>query len=243
MFFIIKKSKIVVDVFTDNQNAYSLFPISYANENLPDWWKKIDKKSEHNNIRNCIGIINYYNSNSLVLQMWSDLTLSYNKENFNYRFADRQSILLFHEQEMRGNVYAKDFHNFKLHSPWLFKEKTGVKFYFSKIFYNFQDPDTISMPPGIVDYKYQHATEINFLVRKPRYDDTINLKLYSGQPLVQIFPLSERKVKFKVHLVDKKEMSSMEMLSVCHKNRYQRVKKIIDDKENKKCPFGFGNKK
>ena len=56
----------------------------------------------------------------------------------------------------------------------------------------------IVIPPGIIDYTYQHSTNIHlsFPIRPEPY--VIHLK--HGTPLISMFPLTEKKINFSVEL-------------------------------------------
>ena len=249
MIFFMKPTKIVVDCFTHNPVAFDLFPIKKSNECIPDWWKKVEKNPitdnsnknlpwiKSNTVRRCSGIIDYYNNQSFNVLLWSDVNLEYSRTGSRYIFADGVSRIEYQEEFMRGD-YLNDFHQFKIISPWKFKEKSGIKFHYSQSFYNFNNPDKLFLPPGIIDYKYQHTTEINFFVKKPEgesYHD--RLELEAGMPMAHITPITEKKIELKHHLIDFNEFHNrFERTFFSFNSRYSKRKKILD-KKHKGCPF------
>lgn len=247
MFFIIKKKEVVVDAFTHRGYVYDYFPIDSANNFMPEWWRntpKYIKKEQNpenmpeiqgNTIRRCAGVIDYYNKNNLVIPLWSDLALDVGPNSFKYVFADMTTSLVRHEQAMRG-TFMSSYEHFKICSPWKFKEKRGVKFHFSQMFYNFEDPGKIILPPAIVNYKYQHSTEINFMVKRPVSDQRITLT--AGDPMVLLTPQTEYDVKVKTHLVSEEEYNRTSRWLFSFHNAYNKAKKIKQKNESK-CPFGF----
>jgi hypothetical protein len=68
--------------------------------------------------------------------------------------------------------------------------------------------------------------------------------------MIHIIPLTERDVEYKCHLIEKKEWDSVKerpkffsgMASLLQNTRYDRERKAADElnKQEKKCPFGFG---
>lgn len=246
MFLFFKRSKVVVDAFTCQGSVNSLYPLTTANKCLPQWWKNTPKefvppKQENkvvipgNTARRCSGIIDYYNKNNIVIPMWSDLVLEYGPQDWKYAYADGISVLLRHEQEMRGS-YMPEYEHFKIASPWRIEEKSGIKFHYSQIFYNFDDPGSVLFPPAIVNYKYQHSTEINFMLRRPAVIKTF--KVEAGQPLVMLTPLTEKEVVVKTHLISFEEHTQRFMWMSSFHGHYNKEKKILQEKE-KKCPFRF----
>jgi hypothetical protein len=142
-------------------------------------------------------------------------------------FADNSSNFIeYHTPEIRGNKYLKDYHHFKLISPWRFKEKSGVNFLFSQPFYNFENPTDFIIPPAIVNYKYQHNTEVNFFVGKPKEGTRHRLSLDAGQPLVYLTPLTEKRVVVKAHEVTKAEWDKVQLPRLFFTGNYKKDKHL-----------------
>lgn len=251
MFFIMKKSTVVVDAFTTNPAAHKFFPIDSANNFLPEWWKRTEKYTkpikmgdggvlvQGNTIRRCAGVIDYYNSNNLVIPLWTDIEIDIGPQEYRTAPADGCTKVGYHSQDMRGE-FMPEYEHLKIASAWKFKEKDGIKFHFSQLFYNFDDPCKLVMPPAIVNYKYQHSTEINFMVRRPVTNQRVSLE--AGQPMVLLTPLTERKVVVKCHLLTEDEFDKQFKWVFAFNNVYNKAKKIKQQQESKKskCPFHFG---
>ena len=90
----------------------------------------------------------------------------------------------------------------KLNSPWYFVASEPIKFMFMESHYSttyFRD-NNILFPPGIIEYKNQHSTNIHMSVPVPQNEPTmINLKL--GMPLISMFPMTDRRVEIETKLV------------------------------------------
>lgn len=246
MFFLFRRPKVTVDAFTTLGHAYDFHPIRSANNFAPEWWKKTPKSYSPppepnkvtvsgNTIRRCAGVIEYYNKNNLIIPMWSDLAMDFGPQNWSYAFADHKSVLLHHPQEMRGE-YMPEYEHFKIASPWRLQEKSGVKFHFTQAFYNFDDPAEILFPPGIVNYKYQHSTEINFFLKRTATVKRVLIE--AGQPLVLLTALTDKEVEVKTHIISIEENTKrFDRLTAFH-NHYIKEKKIQQQNE-RKCPFSF----
>jgi hypothetical protein len=127
------------------------------------------------------------------------------------------------------------YSHIKLGSPWLFKEKTGVKFSWHQSDWHRTDIiDRCRIVSGVVDYKYQNQTNVNLFVKK-----STNVEFKAGEPLVHIIPISDKRVVLKTHLVDPLEFSKMEYRPAQYTNSYRTHKKSVEEQE-RKCPFGFG---
>jgi hypothetical protein len=248
VFFFFKRKKIVVDCFTANHNAANLFPIDKSNKFYPDWWKKIPLKKEAiakngvkfdtHTIRACSGFIDLY-SKSITIPLWSDLIIETNSFNINWYFYDLDSSITNHPKSQYTSTDDEklNFLHAKIISPWRFQEKTGVSFVFMEPFWNNRDClGNYFTPPGVVEYKYNHSTEINILF--PNKVSRIEMK--AGSPMAHIIPLSDHEVIIKNHLITEEEFKfKFNVRRWTSKFRYLKEKNILSKKE-KKCPFGFG---
>jgi hypothetical protein len=246
MNFWFKKKKIVVDVFNYHEGVANLFPLERASKHKPDWLKDVSVKvSRPNNdpdagsIRSCPGFLDYY-STSFMLPLWSDLQINSDTTGYKYSFAQEGNVLDPHSHELMGNQFM-DFHHGKIISPWLLRENTGINWMFSAPTWN--DPDLlgiVNVLPGVVNFKYQHSTNINMLFPKKKY----KLNLFAGQDMMMLTPLTENEVVLKTHVVSTEEWGKIHQKSIYQftfNGIYRKAKSIRQKRESdSKCPFGFG---
>lgn len=233
-----KRKKIVVDAFTQNVNAFDLFPVESSNKFLPGWWKNLPANYfiENSNgislkrttLKSCVGFTNLY-QNGFIIPLWSDLVIQTQGNIYSYQFADNVSNIAFHGIEQIGSEFTNHVH-IKIVSPWKFREKSGIKFLYLEPTWN--EPADMFIqktPPGLVEFKYQHTTNVNiFLSNGRRYEWS------AGKPLAHIIPMSDNEVEIKTHLVGEEEIvRAMNSGFPFFNNGYIQSKKI---KENK-CPF------
>lgn len=245
-----KKKKIVLDCFTDRPDVIKYSSVDYAHKFFPDWWKNLNKTfiAKENNIdvelatiKTCVGFIEQY-QHGIIIPMWSDFHIKLGstiKPEYFWKFSDNISSCGNHSSEQRGSEYLPDnkYCHVKLNSPWFFKCNEDIKFALTPTFWNFYKPEDILIPPGILDFKYQMATNINIFFWYKEKEETYYIK--HGKPLVQFIPLSERKLKIKTHLVSKEEMDKLfPRVPISRLQRYRKQKKIMQ-KNEKSCPFGF----
>lgn len=208
--FFSRKNTVVVDCFTASPNAHDLFPIDEANQFFPEWWKKLPNKiqTETNSglpvdqrtMKGCIGFTNLY-TYGFIIPLWSDLLLQTHGQNYSYQFADNQSLIGFHPLDQMGVEFSQYTH-VKLVSPWRIKEKTGVNFLYTGTPWNHpHDLTTQVIPPGLVEYKYQHTTNVNMLLKKgQRYSFS------AGRPMAHLMPMTEKEIDIRLHLVGPNEL-------------------------------------
>lgn len=226
--FFIKKSKIVLDCFTHHPEVEKLFPILYAEECLPNFWKNLPTTVKHNGpsrgtMRTCPGVGTLFRT-GFILQSWEE-----------YWIGGENGILKwFPEDDAEGHhpkqwgEYLKSYHHLKLNSPWKIKEKTGVNFMYTNVFWH-DDEFKPFVVNGIVDYKYQHTTSVNMLIPKSMFPK--DLVIPAGKPLAQVIPLSDSEIQIKMHTVGyEKFMTEVGTVPFALNGQYFKRKKILKDK-------------
>jgi hypothetical protein len=245
--FLFKKKKIVVDAFTKFTGIKELYPIEPAHIFLPQWWKNLPSSydiQDNNGIKvarptlkRCDGFTQNY-KNGFIIPLWIDTTIKTTLDGkWAYRLAsnDSETLIDCHPRNEFGNEFDKLIH-LKLHSPWMLEEKKGCQFYFTSPFWNqISQLGEFFIPPGIVNYKHQYSTHINFLL--PMADRQITL--YSGMPLVHIIPLTDTDVEIKCHQISAQEHYQLYMKNYLGSflGSYKKNKKLRN--KTSKCPLGF----
>ena len=240
--FWFKKKELHIDCFTAHSAAYNLFKIEKANKFIPEWWKKIETTAVINpkhpfpgaTIKRCRGFIDLYR-HGLVLPAWSDFLLNVGREDFVWQWADQSTELVIHSEASRGEYLNWPWVNCKIVVPWAFACKEDIPWMFSPILWNTNKPIDIVMPTGIVDYKYQHAVNINFFFEHRKNPYTLGFD--AGQPLVHMVPLTDRKLVIHNHLVSKEEFNRhyLPYGSFSFVDTYNKIKRIVN--KDAKCPF------
>jgi len=237
MFSIIKKQKkITIDCFTNHAYSYELFPIDKAINFMPEWFKKLPATFEteteagmvipQRTMKGCAGLTNLY-KNGIVLPLWSDLLIETRGTNFAYQFADNVGTVGLHALDQLGQQFAQYTHT-KIISPWRIREKSGVNFMYMDLPWSHpQDLMNQCTPPGLVEYKYQHTTNINMFLRKGA-----SYKFQAGRPMAHIIPMTDAKVEVKCHLVGDNEIEKiMSTLSFpFFVDGYAKAKKLLQQK-------------
>ena len=238
--FLFKKKKIVVDCFTSEAGVYNYAPIIHAKEIKPSWWKNIASyykiplnniKVEKATIKKCVSI-NEQLVSGFILPLWTDLIIEAHEDNYNMVSACEEFYATPHRFDQLNEEFL-DLHHTKFRSPWVFKEKSGVNFSWQQPFYyQLNKLNRLHIMPGIVNYKYQHATEINIFFAKEKS----RIELNHNDPLVHLIPLSDKEVEIKNHLVDEKEIKKLK--DVSYRTKFHGMYRYNKDKQ-KKCPFHF----
>jgi len=129
-----------------------------------------------------------------------------------------------------------DWFHVKMHSPWYFREKTGVQFLFMGAEWLLDKYD-FKVLPGVVEFQVNAATNVNIMVQARR--DPYDIFLPAGQPLVQLIPLTENKtIEVKCHVVTDAEYSKIARHHITYRGIKEQLKlyKKAHTPESK-CPF------
>jgi len=225
-----KPSRIAVDCFTTLPELPILFPITNSGNLLPEFWKSLPNTIEHNNktfptMKTCPGVNSLY-KHGFIMPAWSDITIDTSNNKLTW---SPDSVAATHPTAQWGDKGFSDYYHIKLHSPWAFKEKTGVKFLLTNTFWH----DSTFKPRivnGLIEFKYQHYSNINMFV--PKLITPKMIKISAGKELAQFIPLSDKRVDIKMHVVSDNEMNTQfSPLRFTDINWYYKHKKLLQNLE------------
>lgn len=247
MFFSFKRSVIHLDCFTHRPDVYEYTPIVKGTQCMPDWWKKLEKpKFDFETLKNfqtmksCAGFIDFF-ANSVSIRLWCDLAIKLNKnKTLSYNFSDSETPMHSHVPSEYGNYINSDYQQCKIISPWLFSCKKDINWVWVGNQWNENLNNDTTVLSGISNFKKQFGTNIQMIVKYNKYNEVHNF-YKQGTPFVNIFPMSEKKVKIHNHLisVDEQLQMSYKSSSIKFFNKYFRMNQIKAEQEKSKCPFHF----
>lgn len=212
MLSFLKPKKIVLDCFTYVSYAYDYAKIESAIKFIPKWWKDtpgINTEINKATIKHCQGLIELY-KRGIVLPAWFSMNINIleagNPDIFIWESSNSNvDINNCHPQGQFNGFAGADGINIKLSSPWALKTKEEIYFSWSEPTWSIRNLITnISVLPGVVNYKYQHATDINlFATLKDGTKQQVIIEPLT--PLAILHPLTEKEIIIKNHLVSKDE--------------------------------------
>lgn len=247
MFFFFKRSTIHLDCFTDRAYVYETSPIVKGSECLPNWWKKLKKPEfdfgemkSHLNMKTCAGFIDFY-TNSVCIRLWSDLAIKLSPGKIlHYMFSDAKSSLVSHPPMQYEGYLSDAYQHIKLISPWHFNCKEDINWICVGNQWNEKYTNEMLITSGILNFKRQRTTNIQAFLK---YDKHHIDKIYEfGTPLMNIFPMSEKKIKIHNHLVKTEDLpfviKNYPTDHMTFLKKYYNYSKIRTEKKSK-CPFHF----
>jgi hypothetical protein len=246
-----KSKEIVLDCFTHVPYVYDHAKIDHATKFIPNWWKEtpaVNVDSEAT-IKNCPGFIEFYKK-GIVIPSWFEMDVDIleqgNPELYRWQ-ASNQDVNTdnSHKPSQFFGFAGESGKNIKITSPWAFRTKEEIYFTWTQPTWNMRDLlCDLTILPATVNYKFQHATEINFFIVNQLQSKKINISPLT--PLAILHPLTERKIKIKNHLVSKEEWLRIFGVdrflfrrnsddAVKFYNRKKKLQTSIEEKSS--CPF------
>lgn len=253
MIFFFKPSTMHLDCFTDRPDVYEYFPIEKGNKCYPNWWKNLPDKQTfdienmkvNKTMKTCVGFLDFH-TKSICMKLWSDLAIRITNDektglkNWAYQFSDRHSKIDIHGVEQFEGYVKNYFQHFKIISPWIFNCKEDISWVYVGNNWSEDLCNEMHIVPGVVDFKYQGNTQINFFLK---LSGNSTFKIFKhNTPLINMFPMTEKKIKIHNHLITSEELNNKKKksVSVSFSKKYYKIRNILKkQKEESKCPFGF----
>lgn len=215
MIFFFRKKKVILDCFTYNKASYELFKIDYARKFYPDWWKKLPVATPHpkqpkdltaGTMKGCAGIIDYYKS-GFIIPLWTEAIIETGPIGSTYlrvALSDPSADSEQHGASQRGEYLPNTkFSHVKLNSPWLIEATDTTQFVMTKPIWNFDDPTEFIVPPGALNFYYQHSSNVNLFFKHKQQEHKIHLD--PGIPIVHLIPQTEKRIEIRTHYLSKNE--------------------------------------
>lgn len=242
MFFFLKRNTIHLDVFTNRKDVFDFYPVDHTEKFFPEWWKKMPKDfigpdgfSPMGTMKRCAGFNSYY-GNGITIPLWCDLFVNILSDNLVWQFSDGSTDAGPHPLlQMEGYLDMNKHRHLKIVTPWLFDCKEEISWLWTQPTWNFSNPTDIIIPPATIEYKYNKATNVNIFFNAD-YEKVVSME--AGQPLANIYPMTERKLKIHHHFIDQKEYSDRMAIGSPTKfsGKYMNNRRLLKAKE-RKCPF------
>ena len=211
-------------------NFYTCFKGNFENDkptikvDTPYWHKglKTEVKSHDQNsntdfeigsIKGCPGISNLV-TEGIKIKSWEQLKIRIHPDGrvqplpLGNDYGGQPFVQ--HPPEQYANLYPRNATAFKLNNPWLMTCDDPIKFIFVESHYltNFFRENNLYIAPGFIDFKYQHSLNCHVIApteEKEYYD----IEIPYHTPLYTLYPMTEKKVVIKHHLISQDEQANM----------------------------------
>lgn len=233
-----------MDCFIDNEYIAQTAPIEKASAFIPDWWRTLPSRyTAHNaplqtpepTIKTCFGFTQLF-ANSIGIPLWTELCIqTYDDSSMRWIFSDLKTHAMSHPSEQTGGLLERTgYHHLKISPPWRFKCSHDIKFLLSPPTYNMigMGLDNITILPGVLEFKTLNQCNINMLIKK---QPSSHMTIPAGTMMLNITPLSEKKVVIKRHVISTTERDEMDIRRLSFINSYKTTKRAIN--KFSKCPY------
>lgn len=216
--FFFKKKELVLDCFTYDGPTYENSKIVPAVKIIPSWFKSTPAKYKYESryvdyneaptVKSCYGILEYFKQ-SFVIPMWSDITIKITEEDLFWEFFKGLDEVIIHENILTNNVFSDTFFHIKFLPPWHIRCNQDLNVLFVEPFWNSCVNENVfnllHIQPGMVNFKITSTPNVNVFIKKTND----RFKIEHGSPLVQMFPMTDKTVKLKNHLVTYEEFKKI----------------------------------
>jgi len=242
-------NKIKLTAYTWENDIFINEKPSFNKPDQAEWLRMLKSTNKHYNqhqdyyfdvpsAKVCPAINNYLN-NGIKFKAWTNIRVRINPDGTVEHLKGSEGSLgtgmpLFgqHSPDQYEYLYQRNKTAFKLLNPWILKCEQNIKFLFTESHYstNILRENNILIAPGLIDFKYQHATNIHLIadIKKEPYEIIIPY----GTPLVTLFPVTEKEIDFKCELVCQEKYNKIHMhFPRCPFKKYSQLIKNLGEQQ------------
>lgn len=202
MIFLKKTKPIVLEAFAPSGELIDYFPIVKAKDTPPTWFPSLPKPQETHTVRNCPGLKDLMGS-GFMFPSWGEFEVTINTDGK----ADVNSPVSFydmpptsqHSIALEAPGAWPGYTNLKFHNPWYLYCNEPIKWLMVQPTWHQADPLRWAPVTGAAEFRYLHFCHINTVWRI--YNIPYTTKIKSGEPLLQIIPITERPVILKLDVM------------------------------------------
>jgi hypothetical protein len=239
----------VLHCYTFLPHAHKYANIDYAINYAPSWWRETPAQLSNptsNTIKSCVAVLDYFKK-GIVIPSWFEMDVTVNSKSNPewYKWVGSSPDLdtnNSHKPEQFAGFAGENGKNIKITSPWKFKTDEEIYFTWTQPTWHLRNIlSNIVVMPGVINFKFQHATEINLLVINK--DKTEEFTISPRTPLAILHPLTSKKIKIETHLISKEEWDNMlgPQGLILKRNStdltYKKRKHLVKTSEEGTCPF------
>jgi len=233
VFFIKKKEKIKVELYSPIGQLIDMFPPVLMQNDLPSWYNNIPN-SNIKTVKHCPGLRDLY-ENGISVPLWTDYLIDIGEDTINnvdWPKRNPNSGIGKHDLSIQAPKAWPGYYNIKFESPWHVWCNEPIPFIFVQPVWNQGDPQQFTNVPGVTEFRNQHQLHINTLWKPSGVPQEVMLK--AGTILSHLVPLSDRPVEISFHILT--ETIYKEKFSVWDytlgRASYLKYKSIISKKKN-----------
>lgn len=232
-----RKKTITLNCYCIEPQTNKLFPIQKAKDFIPDWYKGLPPYTMPERMpttRVCPGIRDAH-SKGIIIPLWSDLKVFYDSQGnveVTAPLNTHNKQAEVHNPGQWGNQY-KGWTHVKILSPWFIECNEPVPFMMVEPFWFRDDVPEYRISPGVVEFKYQHASHAQVFL--PPTEESKIIGMEGSMPFIHLVPLEDVNIELNICHLDNESYER-----VVHKshwtwgNIYYKTKKVMERLEKNK---------
>jgi len=186
----------------------------------PKWFTKILPQNylgtsiPEKTLKRCPGVQDYYKK-IIQMPLWSDLELEIGPKGsdfYKWTFSDKMSSCRVHNADSINNYRkSEEFQHLLLETPWVVKCNENISFLVCQPLWHTFDFPTISITQGILDFHTQSSCNAQAFIT--RTNKKQNILIPHGTPILELMPLTDKKIQVHNHILDELEYNKLKSYS------------------------------
>jgi len=208
MIFLIKKRKVVLDLFTYQPRVFEYAKPKMATQFFPNWWKDLKAYIPDNEVelkptmKRCMGLVDHF-KHGIIVPMWTDFRIEIGEIGTEYHYgmvSDGHTSIVQHSPKQRGSFAPPDSYcNLKMESPWVGRCKEDIYFKWEQPTWNMDQLNSYTVLPATIDFVYQNAINVHLLFFRHHIKNIRQINF--GTPIAHMTPITEREIDLRYHMV------------------------------------------
>lgn len=225
-----RKAKLKLYALTSTAGLATIAPPVRLLNKLPSWWTQLDAYADLGDpkgplakrfrrvkiptARHCYSMQEVF-KRGIGLPLWSDTRVVIDADgrlDVEGRNPQVPAAGTAHPEQQFAGLAECSVQHLKFMSPWSFVCERAVQFLWAHPFYHQPNVFRFHTLPGIVEYRNQHATNVNVMLSR-RSGERQEFEFVAGELLAYIFPVSDDKLTLSVEEVSERELDRVNCAS------------------------------
>ncbi len=223
----LRRESIRLHAFTSTVGLADILPPIRLGESLPRWWKSLTPYSTADGsltkqlglskietARHCYGMRELFNR-GVGIPLWADTHVVMNADGAIDTYSSNRELKPAggsHPAQQFQGLLSSGAQQFKFVSPWSFVCEKPMQFIWIHPFYHQPNANRFHTMPGVVEYRNQHATNVNVVLQRPEGERS-ELAFSAGEMLAYLFPMFESRLELSVEEISERDIKRINMAS------------------------------
>jgi len=226
----LRRKAVRLHAFTSTIGLSKILPPVRLSSSLPGWWEQLEPHYETKGYRNpqirqpprartltakhCYSMQEVF-KRGIGIPLWTDTHVVVHADGRLEAFGHNPNVARAgetHPVQQFPGLLMRTAQHFKFVSPWSFVCEAPMHFGWTHPFYHQPDPFRFHTLPGVVEYRHQHATNINIVLPR-REGERQDFDFTAGEFLAYIFPMFDERLDLVVQEVTNADIARINAAS------------------------------